>query len=615
MIKRIGFDIDGVLQEYQDYVINKVLEDYFRLTGKKYAGRIDYMQYDVRNAFPDMESSLKNSIIDGAFTDYMKNAPFEAGVRELFLYLKSKGMEIHIVTARHPDMNSMESLDEIIQLTEKRFLLEDIPVDAFHIGFTDKVSVILGSGIECMVEDSPENILSLSELIPCFVYTRCYNKLIRGSNIYRFETFYPQDFYRKLCYISEHRNYLGCKPQYQDKKAIDVSFVGQRCYINNLKATEGGPIFIVPLSGKREESLLNKWVNYCGGQEARLFNLYDMDSPVEKIKDPVIASIVERVNKNKIDISHTTNMPSDVYQIRSKIMTQILKYAKDLRNKRAIIFGPQIMSLERKILQELRNEFFILPYIPDTAKKIIVDSIYKKDYDIALLFEDLDEVSMDSRKFKIIAGTDPNHLKGYRNREKFVDGIDTVSFVDGERAYKPENLQAALSMNTYLLGDCHLTEKDKEKTEMILEHINMCVGRSDTLLFLGDFDGKFGASKSLIQKFVSRINCKNLYMIVGNNDGYTIDDYVQMGFKAISDIAYFQTENERIVLSHCPVVVTGQDINIHGHLHGGRMYWNMDAHNHFDIYDEDFIPVTIRDSLTILRVGYYRAVSVNVRPF
>lgn len=613
MIKKIAFDIDGVLQDYQEWVVNTFLEHYHQVTGKKYNGRIDYTQYDSHNMFPDCENKdIISAVVDHPFTDYMKHTPFEPHVRDLFRYLKSKKIEIHVVTARHGD--SETSLDEIERITKDRFFNEDIPVDEFHIGFTDKLQVIRGAGIECIVEDSPENAIQLSEEIPVFIYTRPYNRLVLGSNMYHIESLYPDEFYKRLNYMCNHRNYLGSTAKYQDNPALDVTLVDGRAYVNIDKATTNDPIFVVPLSGRNESSLLETWKSYCHGN-AEVIDLYEIDKPLEDITNSIIRETAWYRSTNENNIMATTEMNADTYQLRNEVILDILQIVHQRkRRNRFIIFGPQIMQLERKHLQKLKNCLFIFPHVTDGAKKIFIDSVYKKDYDIALLIEDLDEISMDVRKFKIIAGTDKPHLDGYVNRQYFsANGIDTVAFVSGERPYNPENLDAALTLDTYLIGDCHLTEKDNEKTQMILDNINRTVGRQDTLLFLGDFDGKFGASKDAIAKFVSRISCRNLYMLVGNNDGYTLKDYIQMGFKGIGDVVKLRdSTNTNIVISHCPVLLEGGDVNLHGHLHGGRIYWNIPAENHLDIYNEDFIPVKVRDCLEILELGYYRARTINI---
>jgi calcineurin-like phosphoesterase family protein len=221
---------------------------------------------------------------------------------------------------------------------------------------------------------------------------------------------------------------------------------------------------------------------------------------------------------------------------------------------------------------------------------------------------------MNIRKYKIIKGTDEKHLDGYVNREYLSsDGIDVVQLLQNEKPYKPENLDAILSMDTLLVSDCHISPNDKEKTKMIIRNINSRASRNDHLLFLGDFDGKHGTSKEEVTRFLHSLNCKNIYLILGNNDGYKIEDYVAMGFKTVVDGAQFTNPDGRnIIFSHCPVIIDNDDINIHGHLHGARCYWNMDWRNHYDIWDEQFHPITVKECIDIVEKDLYKAESVNV---
>lgn len=618
MIKKIGFDIDGVLQDYQVYRVEKFLEHYLEVTGHKYDGRIDFTKYDTNAMFPDcrdkklIEDSGKNSIVE-----YMSGSlsPIEPFVKDLFVALKKLKVEIYIITARYRETE--EEMRQLEQATRERFERERIPVDEFYIGIEDKVNIIKSVGIDVMVEDSVENILKISELIPVIAIQRPYNMLVRGANIYQRNTLYPDDFIATLKYIENHRNYLGMPNNYNaDDSSLNVEFVGERAYVNvGQLANTNLPLFIVPMSGRSEKTLLNKWCAYFHGSNEpdTVVDLYEVDKPVEEISNSITKRIVQKYNPKQIDLQVTNDIDSDTYQLRCEIIYEIIKETLGSR-KRHIIFGPQLMSLKRDYIQEVSKCPFLFPHITDAQKEIITESIYKKDYDVALLIEDLDEVSMNIRKFKIIAGTDPEHLDGYVNREYFSsDGIDSVELREGESPYNPENLKAALSPDTYVIADLHLSPKDKEKTDMIIRNINYTVGKNDTLLFLGDFDGKGGASKELIAETLKKFTCKNIYMLVGNNDGYTIKDYISMGFLGIDDCVTFEeSPNRNIVLSHCPMRVDRDDINIHGHIHGSRVYWNMSYENHYDVWTEDFIPIRIKDCITALENNWQRASSINV---
>jgi hypothetical protein len=80
-----------------------------------------------------------------------------------------------------------------------------------------------------------------------------------------------------------------------------------------------------------------------------------------------------------------------------------------------------------------------------------------------------------------------------------------------------------------------------------------------------------------------------------------------MGFLSVTDEATFDVSaSQRILLTHCPVPVKNDEVNIHGHIHGSRCYWNVDWKNHYDVWDQDFYPTTIREALEVIRKGLYQ---------
>ena len=608
MIKKIGFDIDGCLMDYQQFISNQFLKLHMEIAGNPYQGRILFNKYDTDDMFPDCQNEAVIEAVHDSFDVYVREAPFEKFVKPLFTELKRQKREIHIVTARTRD--EVEKMKELASITEARFRSERIPFDAIHIGLTDKVAIIKANGIELMVEDSSENIIPLSEIIPVFKVERPYNKLLFGSNIYSIHTLYPKLFIEKLEYVENHRNYLGVPMDLQDKPAIQMTLTAHHCFLNEKEFVSRVPVFVIPLSGEPIDDNLITNITACR-RSSTIINLYDIDKPLDEITDPIIRSSITKYCGDT-DISAKNEIDAKKYILRSKVIADIIGCAIALRQP-CTIYGPQVLQLERSILLEYEKYPFVFPNITENHRRILRDAQYKKDCKIAHLLEDLDEISMNIRKLKIIAGTDPRRLPSYINRQYFsAEGIDTVALLSNEKPYKLENLESALSDETYLLGDCHLDTKDKAKTDMIIENINLTVRSTDTLLFLGDFDAKGHTEKSVIANFLRRITCKNVYMLVGNNDGFSIAEYAEMGMLGVSDVVRYKDGDRDIVLSHCPVPVSNSELNIHGHLHGGRSYWNIDWQNHIDIWNEDFIPIKIRDAVAAWDAGLYRAKSVNV---
>lgn len=610
MFKKIGFDIDGCIMSQDQFMSDKFLELHLEMTGNPYRGRILFNTTDIAEMFPDCENQEVIHATEDCWMVYARTAPFDRFVKPLFTKLKNMGILVDIVTARNEE--NEEKLEELRFITEGRFRRENIPFNELHIGFHDKLPIIKASGIELMVEDNIKNILQISEHIPVFKVTRPYNKILFGSNIYSINSLYPDIFIEKMKFADSHRNYLGIGDDLQEKEAIHARFTvdGDSCIINPHRLADRVPYFVVPLSGEKpDEYLIDALMK--SSLAIKKINLGDIDKERDNIKEPIVRNAIDKY-ADGIDIRATAEMDSKTYILRSKVISDILQHAIGL-HEHVIVIGAQILQLERDELEKYAGYPFYLPDLGEARKKIIIDGLHKKDYSVPKLFEDLDEVSMNVRKLKIIAGTDPKRLPTYINRQYFSsDGIDTVTLLKDERPYNLENLMAALSPDMYILTDPHLNPKDKEKTNMIINNVNIKVMSTGKLLILGDFDAKGHTDRETIARFIRSLSCKDVFMLVGNNDGFSIRDYIDMGIQGITDTVTFKYEEQDVVLSHCPVPVTDQQLNIHGHLHGGREYWNIDWRNHIDAWSEDYIPMTIRDIVYAYNMGYYKAKSVNL---
>lgn len=110
----------------------------------------------------------------------------------------------------------------------------------------------------------------------------------------------------------------------------------------------------------------------------------------------------------------------------------------------------------------------------------------------------------------------------------------------------------------------------KEHDDYIKNLITTNLHPNDTLYVLGDI-GEM--SRDNIQ-FWKNLKCKTI-LIRGNHD--TQKQKLLQAFDIVSDVPIFY--NKRILLSHEPLPVTNETINIHGHLHGAYL----DSDNHVNL--------------------------------
>lgn len=135
------------------------------------------------------------------------------------------------------------------------------------------------------------------------------------------------------------------------------------------------------------------------------------------------------------------------------------------------------------------------------------------------------------------------------------------------------------------LADPHLSHKniiEFERTQFktieahddfIKNLITSSVKPHDTLYVLGDV-GDLTADNI---QFWQELPCKTI-LIRGNHD--TQKSKLTQAFDVVSDVPIFY--KKRVLLSHEPLPVTNETINIHGHLHGARLnksnYINLSIH-------------------------------------
>lgn len=113
----------------------------------------------------------------------------------------------------------------------------------------------------------------------------------------------------------------------------------------------------------------------------------------------------------------------------------------------------------------------------------------------------------------------------------------------------------------------------REHDEFIKNMIRKNVSRDDTLYVLGDV----GHLTQENMDFWLNLPCQTI-LIRGNHDKQK--EKLLKTFDVVSDVPIFY--HKRVLLSHEPLPVTGDTINIHGHLHGSDLkmpnYINISMH-------------------------------------
>lgn len=150
--------------------------------------------------------------------------------------------------------------------------------------------------------------------------------------------------------------------------------------------------------------------------------------------------------------------------------------------------------------------------------------------------------------------------------------------------------------NVYISSDYHLlrellsgnnTDISRSK-EMIRLH-NKYVKPNYLFLFLGDISEQefydinnktYKEYLNLLIKLCNQLNGKKI-IITGNNDTGMDNFYKKLGFE---EIIREPVLLGRHVFSHEPIATEEGILNVHGHIHGSKTYWNIDPEYHIDAY-------------------------------
>ena len=196
---------------------------------------------------------------------------------------------------------------------------------------------------------------------------------------------------------------------------------------------------------------------------------------------------------------------------------------------------------------------------------------------------------------KLFTETTSDRVVKKENGDKYVD-----LSVHNEKPYGLDLLKEAVTKNPWLGCDYHIEPGESLKFAKV---INKFIDTDDHFIFLGDFDARHhDPDFNLLKTFFGALKCRNVYLILGNNDSFPIRKYKELGIRAVTDTFEF----ENVVMTHFPVDVKAPKINIHGHLHGAgsptqkgpKAYWYADPKRCVDVWRDDFTPLRLNDILT-----------------
>ena len=176
----IGIDIDGVLTDLERSMI-----DYGTKYNIEHGIKIDLHpeEYYEKNKFGwtlEQEEKFWNQYLE----KYIKESTVRGYAKEIIDKLIHEGHSIFIITARNEYGLPQQSYGKMQEMTKQ--WLEKNNIKYKELIFADddeKLNQCIANNIDIMIEDSPKNILNISQKIPVIKFDSQYNKNIKGDNI------------------------------------------------------------------------------------------------------------------------------------------------------------------------------------------------------------------------------------------------------------------------------------------------------------------------------------------------------------------------------------------------------------------------------------------------
>ena len=192
---KIGIDIDGVLTDVEKYAIDYISKWCVENNIEYNIREINYQFNKTFNISEKQEDDFWYKNIES----YGINISIRPFASEVIKRLKEEGHEIYIITARFLSNREDEIGERMRNIVRNWLNKNEIDYDKLIFSRRSKerkVQEIIDNRIDLMIEDSPNNIKQISQIIPVICYHAQYNKDCIGDKMIRCYSWY--DVYKKI---------------------------------------------------------------------------------------------------------------------------------------------------------------------------------------------------------------------------------------------------------------------------------------------------------------------------------------------------------------------------------------------------------------------------------
>ena len=186
----IGFDIDGVMTNEEDYQIECLTKYVYE---NNLPDMTNPLAFETRK-YDDMESMFE-IYVDKFIEEYAENGKPRLFASEIINKLRQDGHKIYIITSRRPTPTGTEKGEKMKAIVKRWLDKNNIEYDGLFFE-KDKTIKMKELSLDAMVEDNPTTIEAFVKITHVFCFDNRYNANLECENMTRVYSFY--DLYRKI---------------------------------------------------------------------------------------------------------------------------------------------------------------------------------------------------------------------------------------------------------------------------------------------------------------------------------------------------------------------------------------------------------------------------------
>ena len=340
-----------------------------------------------------------------------------------------------------------------------------------------------------------------------------------------------------------------------------------------------------------------------------------------------IESIIDNIDLHDIDKEPYLESLSDIIFNKSLIYLEdkVIINEDNVENKVVKIYGlPNEKMYPLNNIDEVKKAIRNFKNCPKNKRATLAKAISLKAKEYSIKINSASIIWNYIKEDKEILKE--SHSKFHDNKCVVGNDKESIKFMKLEHLEQYPNINALLdnARNIFISSDYHLfcekrknlfvKKKLENLNEIIIENHNQLVDKKDVFIFLGDLVNDEFIAKQELQAFCNQLNGKKI-LVLGNNDVFEEDFYSSCGFDYV--VKGFMYKN--FAFSHYPLDVshTKDIINIHGHIHGCRSYFNMPSERHIDGYIDlhGYKPVRLEDLINLYNRGFFNGTTSGTLDF